>query len=154
LEAAVAAQRRFDNETSIAFFESARRAARAQGIALDLAFHRGLGEALLRIGALEESLVSLEAALALARTRLDRAAILGRIAWSHFVRIDPQRSWRALDHAFEVLDLRMPVESPLSAADTVTLLAKAELSRFSSGPRHLDEASRAEVDLICALHYQ
>ena len=152
--ATTAALERFDNETALRFLEVARGAARIAKLDLDESFFRSLGEAHLRVGALDESLRSFEAALEGARDRGQRAAVLGRIAWVHQTRGDPDRAWEALGGAFNEVGSRLPVESAASAARTLQHLARAELNQLKGTSRARDSWGDNEIELLCDLHYQ
>jgi signal transduction histidine kinase/predicted Ser/Thr protein kinase len=102
---------RFDNETALRFFDMARARAEAAGVRLDVAFHRKVGEASLRVGALDESLRAFEAALELAVDPVTRASVLGRITWVRRTRSEPDQAWAALERAFGELGVVMPTEA-------------------------------------------
>jgi signal transduction histidine kinase/CheY-like chemotaxis protein/tetratricopeptide (TPR) repeat protein len=107
---------RFDDETALRFFDMARARAEAARLPLDIAFHRKVGEASLRVGALDESLRSFEAALELAVDPVGRAGVLGRLTWLRRARSEPDEAWAALERAFGELGVVMPTEeSPPSA---------------------------------------
>jgi signal transduction histidine kinase/CheY-like chemotaxis protein len=108
--AAEGALERFDNETALRFFDVARAGATAAGLQLDVAFHQRVGEASLRVGALDESLRSFDAALGLAVDPVTRATVLGRIAWVRRARSEPDQAWAALERAFGELGVVMPTE--------------------------------------------
>jgi signal transduction histidine kinase len=109
--AAEDALERFDNETALRFFDMARARAEAAGLPLDVAFHRKVGEASLRVGALDESLRAFEAALELAVEPVARAGVLGRITWVRRTRSEPDQAWAALERAFAELGVVMPTEA-------------------------------------------
>lgn len=109
-KAAEAALDRFDNDAALRFFEMARSCAEIAGRSLDVAFHRRVGEANLRVGALEQSLRAFEEALRLAKDGVSRASILGRITWVRRGRADADGAWVALEHAFAELGVPMPTE--------------------------------------------
>ena len=151
--AAEAALERFDNAMAIRFFALAASAAEQSDIKLDASFYRNLGEAQLRVGALDESLQSLERALERSGQSEARAILLGRIAWVYQTRAEPESAWSSLSRAFAVLHTSMPIDTATSAAKTVRQLAVTQLARVrASGKPSPDDARR--VDLLCALHYQ
>ncbi len=168
--AADAAMERFDNETALRFLEDARAAAKVGSISLDAEFYEKVGEALLRLGSLDESLAAFEAALGCAEDTLTRASLLGRLAWVHQTRAEPERAWATLDRAFSVLDARMPVESLSSVATATAQLARAKLGalfekRVSNGDDDgaephvsrslvVPHSSSARIEVLCELHYQ
>jgi signal transduction histidine kinase/CheY-like chemotaxis protein/tetratricopeptide (TPR) repeat protein len=152
--AADAALDRFDSETVLRFLELARVAAEVAAIGLDTPFYRTLGEAHLRLGALEESLHAFEAALDGSREERSRAVLLGRIAWVHQVRADPERAWSTLERAFAAVGARMPVENAVSVAATLGHLARAEVHKRARGRVVIDAKARADIELVCDLHYQ
>jgi signal transduction histidine kinase/tetratricopeptide (TPR) repeat protein len=152
--AADAALERFDSETVLRFLELARTAAEVGRLELDTSFYRGLGEALLRLGALEESLRAFEAALEGTRDQRMRATLLGRIAWVHQARADSARAWTTLDRAFATIGARMPVENTASVMETLGHLARAEVYKRGSHGAPVGGDERARVELLCDLHYQ
>lgn len=109
-KAAEAALDRFDNDAALRFFEMARGCAEAAARPLDVAFHRKVGEANLRVGALDQSLRAFEMALVLAQDPASRAAILARIVWVRRERAEPDQAWAALEQGFAALGVRMPTE--------------------------------------------
>jgi signal transduction histidine kinase/CheY-like chemotaxis protein len=149
--AAEVALSRGDEQTALRFLGLAQIAAGAASVAIDGTFLETLGEAHLRTGALAESLKAFEGALALVRSPLERARVLGRIAWVHQASADPDGSWASLDRAFAELGERMPRESARSAADTFVVAARrglGKLRRTRQGPHS------PELSLLCDLHYQ
>ncbi len=153
--AAEEALERFDNETALQFLDLASEATRALGLALDCGFHRSRGEASLRLGVLDQSLRSFEAALGVAGDARTRAAVLGRIAWVHQVNADPERAWTALAAAFASLSARMPTENVASAAATVGHVARtALLSRVRPAPAPPTRDERDRIELLSELHHQ
>jgi eukaryotic-like serine/threonine-protein kinase len=151
-DAAVAVFERFDNERAVRFFDVARKAAAKAGIALDLEFFVRLGDAQLRLGALEDSLRSYESALALADERAARAEVLGRVAWVHQTRADADRSWSTLALAFNALGVSLPIESAGSGARTLRTLAKEALKKIR--PSRAISRSPVELAVLCDLHIQ
>gem|GEM_PF-6066766 len=151
--AAEIALAQFDNETALRFLEDAAAAAAAGALPLGESFHRSKGEAQLRVGATDASLASFRSALELASDDESRAVLLGRIAWVHQTRDEPELAWRTLGDAFEVLGGSMPVESARSAARTLSQVALAELARRSRSPVRTTTAGRAR-EILSELHYQ
>jgi signal transduction histidine kinase len=155
LAAADVALRRFDNESALGFLDLASRAASMASIPLDVGFHRSVGEARLRLGALEESLDAFAAALQTESGRLIRASIYGRIAWVQQARAAPDLAWSALGRAFDAIGARMPVEGVASAARTLERFAVANLPRRTSRALSPPVGPRLhEAELLCDLHYQ
>ncbi len=109
-KAAEGALDRFDNEVALRLLEMARSYAETAGLALDSAFHRRVGEANLRLGALDQGLRAFEAALEMAEDPLTRAAILGRIAWVRRSRSEPDQAWDVLERAFDAIGVQMPTD--------------------------------------------
>ena len=109
--AAEGAMERFDNETALRFFDLGLARAKVAGLPLDIAFHRKVGEASLRVGALDESLRAFEAALDLAHDPVARAGVLGRITWVRRARSEPDQAWASLERAFAELGVVMPTEA-------------------------------------------
>jgi signal transduction histidine kinase/CheY-like chemotaxis protein/tetratricopeptide (TPR) repeat protein len=151
--AAEMALERFDSETVLRFLELARAAAQIAQLDLDASFYRSFGEAQLRLGALEESLRAFEAALEGSRDQRTRATLLGRIAWVHQTRADPERAWATLEHAFAAVGARMPVEGAVSVVETLGHLALAEVRKRANSLPLADDA-RLRFELVCDLHYQ
>jgi signal transduction histidine kinase/CheY-like chemotaxis protein/tetratricopeptide (TPR) repeat protein len=114
--AAELALERFDNETALRLFDMARSCARVARLTPDAGYHRKVGEAHLRVGALDESLRCFEQALELAEGAELRASILGRIVWVQRSRSEPDRAWEALDRAFSAIGATMPTEDAPSSA--------------------------------------
>jgi len=152
--AATAALDRFDNETALRFLDLARGVAHTAGLRLDESFHRSVGEAELRLGRLEDSLRSFEAALVEARDAQARAEILGRIAWVYQACADPTRAWAALEQAFFAIGALMPVETAASARDTIGQAVRGALRRRSREASLDDPRASARIGLLCELHYQ
>ncbi|MFW6086436.1 MAG: protein kinase domain-containing protein [Myxococcota bacterium] len=150
--AAERAASRFDNDTALKFFDWAGEAAARAGLGLDAEFHRRLGETQLRVGALEESLVSLRSALGRVRDPVERADVLGRVAWVHQMRADPDEAWAVLDRAFAELGARLPEEDARSLAQSLYAWMRAGLRRGSTPLASSAEQRRLEV--LCDLHYQ
>jgi len=109
-KAAEAALDRFDNDAALRFFEMARVCAEAASRPLDVAFHRKVGEANLRIGALDQSVRAFEMALELAKDPVTRATILARLVWVHRERAEPDAAWAALEQGLAALDVRMSAQ--------------------------------------------
>ncbi len=151
LAAAAAVLERFDNERALQFFEVARKTAQRCGKTLDHRFFAQLGEAQHRVGALDESLESFDEALRLARTPLERASALGRIAWVHQMRSDAERAWNALGLAFAELGASMPVESVGSALRTMATVTTRALKRSLRSERG---RPLVEKELLSELHIQ
>jgi signal transduction histidine kinase/tetratricopeptide (TPR) repeat protein/type II secretory pathway predicted ATPase ExeA len=145
-----AAVMRFDNETALRFSLQACDAAKAASIRVASAVYRNIGEAHLRLGALDDSLAAFDAALERAEDDATRATLLGRRAWVYQTRAEPERAWRDLAAAFSTLGDRMPVADAPSAARTTSALARsgilALLGREKTWP--------SQIDLLCDLHYQ
>ncbi len=152
--AANVALERFDNETVLRFLDLARAAAEVGTIPLDASFHRTLGEAQLRLGALDESLSAFEAGLAMSDDARTRATLHGRISWVHSTAAEPERAWASLDRAFAALGARMPLGSPTSAARTLAYLARSEGRKVATRRALLEGVPRLECELLCDLHYQ
>jgi signal transduction histidine kinase/tetratricopeptide (TPR) repeat protein len=153
-EAADAALERFDNESARRFLDFAAAAAAVAGLPLDAGFHRSAGEASLRVGMLDESLRSLDAALVAETDPQARATILGRIAWVRQAKGEPDLAWQALDAAFRALAARMPVEGLRAGAATVSSFARSTLQRATRRPAAMLRAERARAELLCELHLQ
>ena len=151
--AAEEALKRFDNETTLRFLELARTSANTAGLVLDTDYYVSLGEAQLRLGALAESLGAFEQALGRAHDPRIRATILGRIGWVHQTGADPGRAWTALARAFDAIGARMPVETARSAANMLGQLTRAGILKLSRRGSVGGQA-RAEIELLCDLHYQ
>jgi signal transduction histidine kinase/CheY-like chemotaxis protein/tetratricopeptide (TPR) repeat protein len=143
-----AALARFDNETALRFLSDARTAAQLAGIGLDVDLFRQLGEAHVRLGAIDESLQAFEEALRRATSPETRAAVLGRISWVHQNAANPERAWQKLSEAFAALGGRLPSEKVSAVVRTSVQLAR------SVGGRYLHRPDRGDVDLLCELHYQ
>ncbi|HTQ47206.1 MAG TPA: ATP-binding protein [Polyangiaceae bacterium] len=109
-KAAEAALDRFDNDAALRFFEMARVCAEAASRPLDVAFHRKVGEANLRVGALDQSVRAFETALELAKDPVSRAAILARLVWVRRERAEPDAAWAALEHGFAALGVPMSAD--------------------------------------------
>lgn len=152
--AAEAAVRSFDNETALRFFELARAAMDRAGERADQDFHASLGEAQLRLGATNESVVSFERALAAANVddRRARARLLGRISWVHQTSSEPDRAWGALERAFETMDSKMPIESPASAVRVLAHFARATAENRAAWLS--TERDAGDVALLRDLHLQ
>ncbi|MBX3223532.1 MAG: response regulator [Labilithrix sp.] len=150
--AARAALERFSNETALEYLEHARKAAARAGRRLESQHHRAVGEAQLRLGMLDESLAAFELALECSAEPKVRASLLGRLAWVHQTRAEPERASELLERAFLALGVRMPVGTVGSAARTALGVAGAKarrrLNRSDSGP------ARDEIELLSGLHYQ
>ena len=138
--AAESALERFDNETAIRFFEMSRRWAAAAGLDLDASFHRKVGEAQLRVGALEESLRSFESAHGVVGSALERASVLGRISWVQRSRSRPDDAWEALERAFDTLGVKMPTEDAATGP--------------TSGRRRPPQVSSGTADVLYDLYQQ
>jgi eukaryotic-like serine/threonine-protein kinase len=152
-KAATSALERFDNETALRFLDLARRAADVRAISLDAAFFRSLGEANLRLGALEESLDAFETALDTEKNGTALATLHGRIAWVEQARGNPERAWAALSLAFGALDARIPEETiGVAAAALRDIIAVESWSRAGDG--ELDGEARKEAEVLCDLHVQ
>jgi signal transduction histidine kinase len=149
--AGAAALARFDNEKAIELYDQARDAAERAGIALDTSFFVDIGEAHLRIGALDESLEAFEAALERASDASVRAEVLGRLSWVYQTRAEPEKAWEKLGGAFAALGKRMPVEDIGSAAVTSAHLARGRVGRLL---QRRSSSTPDTVDLLCQLHYQ
>ena len=144
---------RFDNEMALRFLELARAAAEAGRLTLDASYYRILGEARLRVGALEASLRSLEAALEHSHDREVRAVLLGRMAWVHQARAEPELAWDVLGLAFGAAGSPMPTESASSAVHMFGHLARTELRKL--GVQRAPPPSEARIiDVLSELHYQ
>jgi signal transduction histidine kinase/CheY-like chemotaxis protein len=152
--AADAALDRFDSETVLRFLELARASAKVASLKLDGIFYRTLGEAQLRLGALDKSLGAFEAALEGSLDQRTRASLLGRLAWVHQTRADPERAWATLERAFAEVGARMPTEKVASVAQTLGHLARAEIEKRASHGAFVDGDARATTELVCDLHYQ
>lgn len=149
LAAADASLARFDNESAVRFYELARVASIACGQAVQPTFHLSLGEAKLRLGEVDEALIDFQRALGSTRDQLQRATILGRIAWAHQALAESTRTSDALAKAFAEVARALPTGAGRTLVDT---LATAVRMQFSRAP---DEAARAAlVDVLCQLHYQ
>jgi eukaryotic-like serine/threonine-protein kinase len=153
-KAAESALSRFDNETALQLFDQARRAASAGGIVLPAGFHRSVGEASLRLGALEQSRQAFEAALEAEPDQRARAAIQGRIAWVEHARGKPDLAWKALGVAFDLLAVSVPRDGVASAALAIRDILWSELRGRLQPGRRLEADARADAELLCSLHYQ
>jgi signal transduction histidine kinase len=153
-KAADSAIARFDNETALRFLDLARRAADIGGTALDTGFFRSVGEANLRLGALEESLRAFESALEKEGEQKALAAIHGRIAWVEQARGDSGRAWAALSRAFASMGVVMPSEDATTVALTLRDVVASEWKKRRLGNRMLDGAARVQTEILCDLHVQ
>ncbi|MDF2697719.1 MAG: serine/threonine protein kinase, partial [Labilithrix sp.] len=150
--AARAALDRFSNETALEYLEHARKAAARSSSRLDAGHHRAVGEAQLRLGMLDESLASFEAALERSTDPKERATLLGRLAWVYQTRAEPKRASEMLERAFLALGVRMPVGTMGSAARTALSVAGAAARRYID--RSTLQPDRGEIELLLGLHYQ
>lgn len=145
-----AAVTRFDNQTAIRFHKQARAAAELAKIELDAPFFTNLAEAQLRVGAIDDSEVSLHLALERAKDGAARAYVLGRLSWLRETSADPDRAWAKLEEAFAALGARMPVEDVASAAATSVRMARRTLDRYVTRRG----APKPDTELLAMLHYQ
>jgi signal transduction histidine kinase/CheY-like chemotaxis protein len=152
--AAMASLEHYDDRATLEFHREACAAAKRAKIAVDSQLYRVAGEAELRLGSVDRSIAELERALACADSRVERATILGRIAWAYEAHAEPEPSWKALERAFVELGARLPVEDAASARDTAFQFARSKLGRLfpklGTGRAH----SAEERELLCRLHYQ
>jgi eukaryotic-like serine/threonine-protein kinase len=151
-----AALKRFDNDTALRFFRNAREAAERGGISLDAPYFRSVGEASLRLGALDAAVAAFESALRLAQAPTDRAMLYGRLAWVFDSKAEPELAWKALEEAFRAMNRQMPIEDVRSAANTSVRLAKFGLGKLLDRNRDVSEPkpNAEEIDRLCTLHYQ
>jgi eukaryotic-like serine/threonine-protein kinase len=150
--AAERAFERYDNETALRFFGHAAELALRAGAPLGPAHHRRVGEAHLRVGALGESLAAFESALRGVERADDRAEVLGRIAWVHQMRDEPDEAWRLLERAFTALGAEVPRGSAPAMFRTA-----AAWARVRARPMRAPVANRVEhrrLQILCDLHYQ
>lgn len=140
----------FDHEAALRLFEMARAAAARAGVEVTRELLVDAAEARLRLGDHEEALQLFAAALERTTGALERATVLGRMAWAHQMRPDAEAACEVLARAFEELGESMPVENAASAVSTAAAWVGARLLR--DGPPVPSDPRVTE--LLCELHYQ
>ena len=101
----------FDNERALDFFRAAHEAAAHLQLPPDPALNLLVGEAQLRIGALETSREQFIDVLSMTADPLHQAWALSRIAWIYQLQLDSAHAWEWLRQAFLKLDQRCPTDS-------------------------------------------
>ncbi|HKP55849.1 MAG TPA: AAA family ATPase [Polyangiales bacterium] len=129
-----------DDRLALSFLRPAADAARVAGIRLDREFHLDLAESSLRTGECHESRLYFEEALARSAAGLERAHVLGRIAWLHHYDADAQECWRALTAALAECGCATPSAGIAGKiADVVRVLAgRARRRALLAQPRGLE----------------
>lgn len=138
----------FDFEAALGFHRTALAASARAGRELDPGVIADAAEAELRLGAPARAVEAFEEALSRTTDRIERARLLGRVAWAHQMYTNPDAAWEALGQAFGELDERMPVESAGTLAATALAWVGARLSTPAVAP------DRVRTGLLCELHYQ
>ena len=149
--AAAQAAASLDFETALDLYEVVAVTAPAAGLELQSDHHVAVGEAALRVGALDASLRAFEAAVHMVRGR-ERAHVLGRIAWVHQVDGRPEQAWSLLEGAFAQLGSTLPTEAPVALIGSLGASLRARLSPGEADTMSAEE--RARVQELCDLHYQ
>ncbi len=143
--AATQAVAQLDHETAASYFRVARE---RDPEGTDNSALRAEAESLIATGALEDALACL--AQVLSRVEgMDRAQVLGRVAWIHQMRGEEERAFSELDEAMEVVG-----EPP--ASGRISAIASGFLRLLVPGRPKLESnpARRHRSELLCQLHHQ
>jgi signal transduction histidine kinase/CheY-like chemotaxis protein/type II secretory pathway predicted ATPase ExeA len=151
VEAGLLAFHTFDNERALLFFAWAAEAGKflQEPMSPGLAFT--IGEAKLRTGALDESLVQFERVLAASQNPVQQASALARMAWIYEMQLDTSGAWTSLEQAFAKLGHR-PADD--SVWRTVKSAMRWAWQRIAPGARVAKGVERDRVDTLCVLWYQ
>jgi signal transduction histidine kinase/CheY-like chemotaxis protein len=141
----------FDNERALDFFRAAEDAAQFLNLSPDPVLNLLIGEAKLRIGALERSRDQFTAVLSMTDNPLHQTLALSRIAWIYQLQLDSAHAWESLEQAFGKLGKRCPTDSLWPALTSWIFWI---WSRITSRASAIEEVERQQLEAVCSLYYQ
>jgi signal transduction histidine kinase/CheY-like chemotaxis protein len=146
--AAQSALEAFDDILALSLLKSAALAAANAAIEPGAEFYLALAETSLRTGATRESLLHFERALERSALGFDRAHVLGRIAWVHYVESKTDLAWRNIEAALRECGARVPTDSAFgfTLAATRWSLGSVGLPAGTLQPR--------QAAVLCGLYAQ
>jgi serine/threonine protein kinase/signal transduction histidine kinase/ActR/RegA family two-component response regulator len=141
----------FDNERALDFFVAAQHASGHLELTPDPALNLLIGEARLRVGALERSREQFTGVLRMTSDPLHQTWALSRIAWIYQLQFDSAHAWEYLQQAFAKLEQRCPTDSLWAAVASWLVWL---WSRVMPRRQVVDDLERQRLEAVCSLYYQ
>jgi signal transduction histidine kinase/CheY-like chemotaxis protein/ABC-type cobalamin transport system ATPase subunit len=135
-----------DDPLTLSFLKPAETAARLAGIDPDRQFYVELAEASWRTGASRESYLYFERALERSAPGIERAHVLGRLAWIYHYNSNADACWKMLSAALDECGRSVPDDDPRG------LLVDAGSWLRSAIPVRRRKLPREEAETLCGLY--